>query len=129
MQNEFDKRCEEFTKEFIATNKPVIRYVRDKKRKPVGVLIAYLKKGKIRIGYSKCMIKKEGEKVDEYRRNRGLYIAAERASAKPLAKKDTSKPKSKKDETRYYEIPHTIREYLGRFVKDCKKYFKTDKIG
>jgi len=117
MRTPYDEECDKFTKEFIQEHKPVLRYVRDKKRRPVGLLIGCLVKGRIKIGYSKCMLKRAGQRVDQFQRNRGIAIAGQRALAKPLKKKDFSK------------IPHTIRQYLPRFLKDCKKFFKTERLG
>ena len=50
----------------------LIEYVRDKKRRPVGVVVAT---GKHQIGWSKC------NRLDEWDRQKALMIAKNRANA------------------------------------------------
>jgi hypothetical protein len=84
----------------------IVSYLRDKKRKPMGVLVAVKKgnNGNFHIGYSMC------RKSDTFDKSMGLKIAIGRCE-------------SENYET-FTKTPHNLRKMLPEFVKRCEKYYK-----
>lgn len=96
----------------------IVEYVRDKKRRPYGVLYAYPEGSEVRIGFSKCNTKK-----DKFNKELGIEIAKERAKKRNIT--DSKYFKSNNCPTE--NIPKDVLKSLPIFIKRCKKYYK-DKV-
>lgn len=86
--------------------KSVIQYVRNKKRRPMGVLVALKDSNSpegFRIGYSLC------NKKDRFSKHMGLVVAIGRADVAVTE----------------YGLPRDIAGLLPEFKARCRKYYKT----
>jgi hypothetical protein len=86
----------------------VVKYVRNKKGNPIGVLVAVKGDRGFRIGYSLCRIG-----LDKFKKETGLKIAFGRADVWGLVPQ---------------EIPRDIAKNLPSFLERCKKYYKTTNV-
>jgi hypothetical protein len=81
----------------------VIQYVRNKKRVPYGVLVAFKVGSGFICGYSLC------NKNDRFNKKMALKIAIGRANTRSVI---------------IEEAPHDIRKMLPAFFDRCKRYYK-----
>lgn len=81
------------------------KYIRDEKRRPIGLLIAYVDGNTVRIGFSKC-----NTKYDTFDKKLANHIALNRAM------KGTRKT--------WDDIPFEVRNEIPNFADRCKRYFK-----
>jgi hypothetical protein len=86
----------------------IIRYLRNKKRIPYGVIVAVkssvIATDSFNIGYSLC------NKKDKFSKKIALEVAIGRAVLKPFVGSE--------------KIPHDILKICPSFVERCKKYYK-----
>ena len=101
--------------------KELIEYVRQRKHgrnEKVGVLVGSSENGDpINIGWSKVMLRQEGEAKDTFDKTRGLQIARGRLMSNRYSQ--VKPPK----------LPHIIRKKLPKFQERCLKYFKGAELG
>jgi hypothetical protein len=84
----------------------VIQYIRNKKGKPLGILVATKDDNGFSIGYSLCNNK------DRFEKETGLKIAFGRADTWTLIP---------------YDMPRAISRSLPDFIKRCKRYYRTSR--
>jgi hypothetical protein len=84
----------------------VVQYIRNKKKKPLGVLVAIKHEDGFKVGYSMCNTK------DRFKKATALKIAFARADVWNLIPCD---------------LPREIARNLPGFVERCKKYYRTSK--
>jgi hypothetical protein len=84
----------------------IIRYLRDKKRVPYGVLVATKNDGGYNIGYSLC------NKYDRFEKKMALKIALGRAdyNGSSIANGES--------------LPYAVSKAMPDFLERCKKYYK-----
>lgn len=93
--------------------KDIRRYIRDKDKRPYGIIIAVPSKVpgvKYHIGYSQA-----NRKLDKFDKQAGLALAVQRINAA-----ESEHVSIVADDT----IPHEIKKALPAFVARCQKYFK-----
>lgn len=78
----------------------IISYIRNRKGKPVGVLVAVKNEQGYSVGYSLCC------KRDRFCKEMGLRIALGRANG-------TAEP-----------VPHPVRRALPEFTARCQRYYR-----
>lgn len=67
-RKEYEQTCKSKVAEFLGSHRVALRHVR-KNGKPVGSVIAFVKDGQLRMGFSKC------NKLDPYNRHVGIIKA------------------------------------------------------
>lgn len=93
----------------LIADKPFLKtFVRNKKKQPVGVLVAVKYDKKVYIGWSKC-----NTKLDRFDRKFGFYLAVVRANKKLLTLKKHNAP-----------LPTAVQKWLPKFVERAGKFFK-----
>ncbi len=110
-------------------------YVRGRRRRPLGVLVAYESADGVHIGWSFCKIK-----TDRFNSGVGLYIAAHRAAKYPTLKK-TPKAFLFKAAASWggsdngSQVPYAVIKMLPEFAERAARYFgkikskkKSDKV-
>ena len=100
----------------------ILEYVRDKHRKKIGVMIAFVatnndEDDRILIGWSKCKVRGKKEDTDTFNRDRGIYIAVHRAEKYFDYNYDSLLRKEKA------HLPHSMRIDFERFINKCKNYY------
>jgi len=97
-------------KPFDIPEKCIVRYLRDKKRNPRGVLVALKRSnGTVSVHYSYC-----NTKTDRFNKRTALTIAFGRAlEDKPYDSFDT--------------LPRQVRHEIAEFNERATKYFKVNK--
>lgn len=81
----------------------LIQYVRDKKGKPRGAVVADLIDGQIRTGFSLCKIK-----YDKFNKRTAVKIAIDRLNPNTL------------------EVPNSVKSVLVNILARASKYFKVE---
>jgi hypothetical protein len=97
-------------KNLIEQRRVVIKYVRDRERNPVGVVLVYkANNGIIKLGYSKC------DRFDRFNQKTGLYIAFKRAfPLDELAEED------------FAFMPTAVVQVARETVKKARRYFSDE---
>jgi hypothetical protein len=97
-------------KPFDIPDKCIIKYLRDKKRNPRGVIVALRRPdGTVSVHYSYC-----NTKTDRFNKTTALTIAFGRAiEDKPYCG--------------FSELPRQVRHEISEFNERATKYFKVDK--
>lgn len=98
----------------LVQNKPykvMVQFIRDKKRTPIGVMVAFLSKETIRVGWSKCKMAE-----DYFDRIDGKNRALKRAASSGVPKKED------------LTIPQSIQASLDIFTQRAKNYYKTNQM-
>lgn len=93
--------------------KDIRRYIRDKDKRPYGIIIAVPSKHpsiKYHIGYSQA-----NRKLDKFSKNEGLALAIQRINAA-----ESEHVVIVADDN----IPHEIKKALPAFIARCQRYFK-----
>lgn len=137
-----------FWDNFANKSKPIFQYIRkgakpqdgdrkeiaeekQRRRKSVGVILAYKDGNKIRYGWSKCTLKRSGKQVDAFDKQFGLYVAAKRAIENPLTKKNLNAKKVVKSEDgtkrKVDIVPHVVKEAFIEMQERAKRYFNKKK--
>lgn len=110
--NKFDTKKEyleylsDLKREFhkvMSNYRPMFKYVRDNKRRPIGVLLAYKDGRDIRFGWSRA----NRSAGDSFERFEGILMAVERAST------NSTLP-----------IPHSLKSDSDRFLGRASRYYK-----
>lgn len=106
------EKMAEFCKKFHTQNKVLKRYVRNKKKFPVGVLVAFKRPtdSQVVIGWSKCHMN-----MDNFDKHMGTYVAINRGLKHSIDSIDVTS-----DEI----VPQVVRKSLSDFRVRVKKYFK-----
>lgn len=92
----------------------LVEYVRKRRRgqlQRVGLMLARKVKDKVYVGWSKCWVQK-----DVFNPEFGKVVAEDRI------KKHIS------EEREPHPVPHSMNECMDRFLKRCKRYYKTKKV-
>lgn len=94
------------TNEFTIPQYTLITYLRDKKRNPIGVLVAVKtsNNGEFNIGYAMC------RKGDRFCKKMGLKIALGRCEHFDAPYLET--------------MPYNLKKMMPRFMQRCAKYYK-----
>lgn len=83
----------------------IIQYVRDRKGRPLGAIVAVKRKGGFMVGHSLC------NRLDRFDRETALKIAFGRAESWEVVPGD---------------LPKDIAKRLPAFIERCKKYYRTE---
>ena len=84
-------------------NTEIIQFVRNKKRQPVGVVVARKIDGYVRLGWSRC------SRQDRFNKNLGLELARGRTLGW----------------VGNYQIPHDVNKTLAVMKDRARKYFRS----
>lgn len=92
----------------VEERRAVINYVRNPKKRPVGVVVVYkTNAGQLKVGYSKCHPK------DSYNKTVGLHTALQRAI-----------PIKDQEEIGYDRLPTGFDVVMQTTIDRAKKYFR-----
>lgn len=94
-------------------DKDIRRYIRDKDKRPYGIIIAVPSKHptiKYHIGYSQA-----NRKLDKFNKQEGLALAVQRINSAEMQHVVIVTDDN---------IPHEIKKALPAFISRCKRYFK-----
>lgn len=110
-RKKFIEACQGYNANFLKDRKYILKYARDRKNRPVGVVMAFknLNNDAVLIGYSKCKTKAKGKPLDQFSKPIGIHKAIEDAS--PLNAVNT-------------EVPNSLRSLVSEMRERAKKYFK-----
>lgn len=98
--------CSTFANSFLAIQKPLLRYKRDRNRRKIGVVLAFRDKGVVKIGYSKCHVS-----MEPFDKAIGIYKAYQRAKPVEQLFLDT-------------EVPNSMRSDILEMTERANRYFK-----
>lgn len=91
--------------QILACFKPLIQYIRDKKNRKVGILLAYKDAdGELMIGWSKCNMKR-----DRFNRDLAITKAFDRREPNSIHFPDN--------------LPQSLRETYESFCNRCVRFF------
>lgn len=112
---EYIKSCSNVVDTYTKNCKLIYSYVRDRKNRKVGVVIAFTNYKTVYVGWSKCNIK-----LDKFNK----YIGLEKAinSAEPA---DHIQRVNGKMFGRYMKkVPYSVVPFLSKMIERSKRYYK-----
>jgi hypothetical protein len=91
----------------------VVHHLKDRHQRRCATLVAFEDgSGGLAVGWSKCALRKEGRRCDDFCKHKGFAIAVSRAaSGRPL-----------ESETR--RLPFIVKDNIGPFCERARRYFR-----